>query len=326
MRFTLFTPLILQLMLALPVGAQTPVRLLFADSAVVNDTLIRLADIATIKGAPPSMLSMLAAHSIGEAAPAGYIRFVDSRELCMNRLGVQFPQLIFVNENPGRLRVRTAGVEHTIAEFSAELEEAFFSRVQWPKQQVQFSIVNSDESWMSPEGPLTVTVEGPDDSRCRGAVQLWLRVASAQGQQLRLAVRCKASVSAEVLVSARTIVRDAAIGPDDFRVELRDITRCAFEPLSSAQALAGMRARRTLVAGTLLDERMVQPIPAVRSGEPVRLRYQGGRVDVSVEALAREDGCVGENVWVENRQSNRLVRATVVARGSVAVQRGENQL
>jgi flagella basal body P-ring formation protein FlgA len=325
MRCTLFTSLLLPL-LVLSTRAQPQVRLLFADSAVVNDTLIRLGDIATIADAPPHLRATLGTHSIGEAAPAGYSRFVDSRELCLNRLAAQFPQLRFVDEHPVRMRVRTAGVHHTIAEYGAAIEEAFLSRVQWPAHQIKFSIVNSADSWISLEGPLSVTVEGPEDGRCRGAVQLWLRVVSAQGQSVRLAVRCKVSVSAEVLVAARTIARDEAIGAEDFRVELRDITRCAFEPLSSAQAVVGMRARRTLVAGTLLDERMVQRIPAVRSGEPVRLRYQGGRVDVSVEAMAREDGCVGENVWVENRQSNRLVRGTVVARGCVAVQRGDNQL
>ena len=80
-----------------------------------------------------------------------------------------------------------------------------------------------------------------------------------------------------------------------------------------------LRARRTLRAGTVLGQFDVEPMPDVNAGDPVLVELKAGNVRVTASAIAKEDGFMGETIWVQNDKTNLRLRVRVVESGRVAI-------
>ena len=94
--------------------------------------------------------------------------------------------------------------------------------------------------------------------------------------------------------------------------------------LSDAQSLAvgrecilGCSSARGLKAGHLLRMADLKETPVVLAGDSVDLRVIRGQVCVTVRAVARQDGCLGQNIPVKNELTGRLVNARVSGPGFV---------
>ena len=101
-----------------------------------------------------------------------------------------------------------------------------------------------------------------------------------------------------------------------------DLTRFAPVPFTDCNDLDGMRASRTIRAGSILHERMVLSVPVVEKGEPVSIICAKGRISIAVAGIARENGGKGERIWVENSATHKLIRVMVSEKGKVHVPQG----
>jgi flagella basal body P-ring formation protein FlgA len=98
-----------------------------------------------------------------------------------------------------------------------------------------------------------------------------------------------------------------------------DITRFAPVPLTVKGQLDNKRAARTIAPGTILHDRLFTVIPVVEKGDEVSIEYSAGRVSVAVAGIARERGGIGDRIWVENRETRRLIRVEIRDRGRVSI-------
>jgi flagella basal body P-ring formation protein FlgA len=67
---------------------------------------------------------------------------------------------------------------------------------------------------------------------------------------------------------------------------------------------------------------MVKTVPAVEKGDPVAIIVKKGRISVSVVGIAREQGEIGEKIWVQNSKTNKLIRVKIKGKGIVTVLQG----
>lgn len=132
-------------------------------------------------------------------------------------------------------------------------------------------------------------------------------------------VSARVRVWREVLVTERRLGRHEAIGDGDVRLERREIRTIADEVFGSAGVLEGMRTRRILGEGEIVQTDDVELIPLVRRGEKVMLTVTYGGITVSAMAKALDDGVRGETVRVKNERSGRRLYGVVVAEGLVRV-------
>lgn len=298
-------------------GPVVRVNLWFTPETVVNDTVVTLGDITRKIDAPAAMVEKLRSVVVGEASPAGYSRFLNTDEFCAITARSLLPGIVIVNKTPGRVRIATQSQTHSVGEYEAQIANYVFSTAAWAPSDMELTLTNGTDTWKMLKGPVTVTVSGLDDARARGPIRLKLN-ASQGGRSQVIPVQCRLDVNTAVVVASRTLIKGEMLSFDDVRLEKRTITAQSVKPYTSRTALTGMRVRRTIPEGTMLSTIMLEQSPLISRGEQVRLETTVGAVTVSILMIAREEGHLGEPIWLINEQSKRLVRAIVTGKNSAA--------
>lgn len=121
----------------------------------------------------------------------------------------------------------------------------------------------------------------------------------------------------EVPVVRAAIERGTELDDTLFEWRWTDLATVAPGLVSARAELAGQSAARDLRAGEALRAADLKPTPVVLAGDTVELRVQRGSVAVSVRALARQAGSLGQTIPVRNELTGRLVNARVAGPGLV---------
>ena len=148
------------LVLAIYASDRNTVFVHFADTSMVSDTIIRLGDIAQITGAPSAQCTSLKNIVIGDAAPAGYARFVQPEDI-VSRTIQPFVKGCAVRSNePKRVVVKTGAITLTVANFSDSINAYLSKTLVWKTGEWQAVIKNPLDSWKLLPLGYTVTVSG----------------------------------------------------------------------------------------------------------------------------------------------------------------------
>ncbi len=145
-----------------------------------------------------------------------------------------------------------------------------------------------------------------------------LRLQLQDGWQTReLPVSVVAHTYGEVAVARLPVERDRPLSDSLFEWRWTDLAGAPSGLVSSRAQLQGASATRSLGAGVTLRATDLKPTPVIRAGDLVELLVQRGSVAVSVRALARQAGCLGQTIPVRNELTGRLVNARVAGPGLV---------
>jgi flagella basal body P-ring formation protein FlgA len=162
----------------------------------------------------------------------------------------------------------------------------------------------------------------PDPGVRLGArTRVSLKALRGRGRGVRIGeAECVIRVSAPHYVAAGAIARGEAIAAT--LVERRDdwLEGLPLKPLPLD--LESARATRDLGPGDVVRSQDVVVPPPVRAGQSVRVHVRLGRVRVSVDGVAAQDGSLGEEIRIVNPSSGRALRARVVGPAAVEVQHG----
>jgi len=299
------------------------VKLSFIDSVMVNDTIIRLGDIAKIDCNDDKLASAFRAFSVGEAAPAGFSRFVNSEDLVSFNIRRSFKDVNVVAENQKRVKVASDYRSVTVGEFEDVIRVYASERLEWGTGEWSIALANPESSIKIGKGDVKAEVSGIDNPRAKGNTRLTLTLRCGT-RVYRIPVACKIFVKAPVLVSARPIQRGEELTEENTMIQMTDITNFSYAPLTTLPKAGTATALRFVPMGGILHDKALRAIPLVARGDQVRIHYIGQRVKISVLGTARDNGGNGDRVWVENLQTGKLIRATVSGKGSVVVhQEGE---
>lgn len=121
----------------------------------------------------------------------------------------------------------------------------------------------------------------------------------------------------EVAVTRVGVACDEAVTEAQFEWRWTDLAEVPAGLVSDRASLSGHSAARDLRAGEPLRVADLKSTPLIRAGDNVELRVQRGGVAVSVRALARQAGCLGQTIPVRNELTGRLVNARVAGAGLV---------
>jgi len=310
--------LVMVFALAASASSSRTVTLHFVDSTMVNDSLIRVGDIARVESADAALAAQVRAMSAGEAAPPGFNRFINSEDFVVYRLRSMLNNVNVVAGNSKRVKVVSDYQEKTVGEFDAMIRSYVEGRLGWAKGEYELTVTNPQVSWKSGKGVVDVEVTGLENPFTKGNTSLAL-IARQGSRVSRVPVLCRISVRAPVLVASGTIQRGEEFTNENSTTQVIDITNFAYTPLRQLPKAGTMTAMRTVSAGNILHDKMLRAIPIVARGDQVRINFVGERIKVSVLGVARDNGGSGDRIWVENLQTGKLIRAAVTGRGSVAV-------
>lgn len=149
-----------------------------------------------------------------------------------------------------------------------------------------------------------------------GRNQLSVRLQTSRGHQ-DIPVMVTLHSFAEVPSARMAIQREAPLNEGQFSWSWLDLAEIQGQPVTGREALAGACAGRSLAAGDRLRIHDLKAIPAIKAGDMVDLQIQRGGLMVTVRAMARQAGCLGQIIPVRNEMNGRLVNARVLGSGSV---------
>ena len=121
----------------------------------------------------------------------------------------------------------------------------------------------------------------------------------------------------EIPSARMAIQREAPLTEDQFNWIWLDLAEIQGRLVNSREALVGSCAGRSIPAGDQLRLNDLKAIPAIRAGDMVDLQIERGGLVVTVKALARQAGCLGQTIPVRNELNGRLVNARVAGPGIV---------
>ncbi|MDB5982947.1 MAG: flgA, partial [Pseudomonas sp.] len=152
-----------------------------------------------------------------------------------------------------------------------------------------------------PIGRVTVKV------RCEGTLP-WTVYVPAQVHLFR-----------QVVVVNRPIKRESIITDDDVIMTERDISQMPQGYMTSLDQAVGQKATRQMLNGQILTPLQLEQAEVVRKGDQVIITAKSGTLQVRMPGEALSNGGMGEQIRVKNLNSQRVIKARVMAPGQVEV-------
>ncbi|MET4571977.1 flagella basal body P-ring formation protein FlgA [Stenotrophomonas rhizophila] len=203
------------------------------------------------------------------------------------------------------------------AALAAHVQEALQARLlaQGSSARVSVGGLNA-QAW--PAGQVSVEIGEVAGRwpRARATVPVRLR---ADGRLVRtLSLPVTASDVRTVLVFGADYTARTALDEVQLQQAAVDMVCCGSASLAE-RPVEGYRLRADVRAGTPLTEDSIETRPAVQGMQNVQLLVQHGAIQLSAEAVALQDGRVGERIPVRPSYARETVVAVVTAPGKVQV-------
>jgi flagella basal body P-ring formation protein FlgA len=163
-------------------------------------------------------------------------------------------------------------------------------------------------------------------SACTGK---WVRLGGALTSGLLLSVWAWAGAggpgaetreSGAVWVLARSIPKGGVLSPEDVTKKTLQGASLPAGAVEDPSPLLGMRAVRSLQAGTMLRAEQFKPEPILRKGQKVEIVLEKGGLRIVAPGEALEEGGAGQRIRVLNSSSRQVVMARVENAGAVRVE------
>ncbi|MBH2079921.1 MAG: flagellar basal body P-ring formation protein FlgA [Pseudomonadales bacterium] len=157
------------------------------------------------------------------------------------------------------------------------------------------------ESPAKPLGRVTVKV------RCEGAAP-WTVFVPAQVRLFR-----------DVVTTTRPLRRLGVVEPDDVILRERDISLISQGYLTSLDQAIGQKLTRPMVADQLITLVNIEQAEVITKGDQVVITARSGTLSVRMPGEALSNGGLRDQIRVKNLNSQRVIKAQVIAPGQVEV-------
>ena len=153
-----------------------------------------------------------------------------------------------------------------------------------------------------------------------GLINLEITILREQAEVQRVPMVASVAMIRNVVVARKAINRGATVTPEHVHVESRRFTRTEGIGAANLGEVIGLRARRFVPLGELVEARDLERVPLVRRGQVVEVISRFGAVSVRTAAKVREEGGYGEMVTLQlPRQGRTQIVGRVVGPQRVEV-------
>jgi flagella basal body P-ring formation protein FlgA len=146
----------------------------------------------------------------------------------------------------------------------------------------------------------------PPKGRTVGNVTVGIRCPGPTTWQVYTSARV--SITRDVIVAASHLRRGLGMAPETVAWSQRDLGTLYRGYLEDPTELKGMRLKRAVSAGTVINPSMLEPKPLVQRGDQVTLVVNAGSMEVSAAGEVMNEAAAGQLVRVRNLSSRRVVQ------------------
>jgi flagella basal body P-ring formation protein FlgA len=199
-----------------------------------------------------------------------------------------------------------SALDSSVERVAREHVDRYAESIGWTRPQLKLKLTTGNLGGCPADAPIeTIDVRQP--SRMRFA-------AICNGEKREVVVR--ATIAAEVVVSAQDVKAGAPIDASALKLERRDVTATP-GAVANIEDVAGKTSRRALRAGQLVDRRWLNESVLVKRNAKVTIIARNAGVEVHVAAEAMQPGRRGEIISVKNSANGNVIRARVIGPDAV---------
>jgi flagella basal body P-ring formation protein FlgA len=288
------------------------------SASVVRGPEIKLGEIASVAGGDAALVERLREAEVGRAPLPGLSRSLDMHYLTARLRQLPIDPDSLVLESRGPVSVATASQRVEGSDLVALVREQLLAERGGAAESLAVQATGSVPPLILPEGRLELKLRTRPAADLRGTTSLTVEAWVESVLVRAVSVPVRIGLLGEVLVAARPIPRGAILGPEDVRIERRELST-GQEPLQTIGAALDRRATRNIAYGEAIHAGLLELPPLVRRGDMVLVSAEGRGVRAVLQAEAREDGRLGQVIRVRNLSSGREVYGRVDADRSVRV-------
>jgi len=304
-------------------GANVELR----ERAILQGSVLRLADIADLSGGSLKQLADLAATSLLTTPAPGSRLFLSGtqiRDLLQNR-GIDTGGLIFegaaiveVIRSADSPQIAAAPQEKlTLAEIETAVVEAIETYLRKQTGHSLWSIrVNLQEMGSGQRDRLgSKLLARGGRSPWKGEQEFHL---FKQAGGSKVVIHANVNRVEPAVVALRSIGKGELIRSSDVELRMQQ-GNVSPQTVSTLSQVVGMQAQRTIRADELIRENQLRAPTQVSRGETVSVIARTAGIAVRTYATAKQDGALGELVQVETLEDKQRLVARVVGRGELEV-------
>lgn len=289
-----------------------------ASRSKVSHAEVTLGDISEITGTDQHLVAKLRSLRLGAAPFPGYNRRIDVAYL-QSRVRSEGLSAPVEFAGPRSAVVETPRFEIAPERMKVEVEH-YVNRA-WSDEtgEVAVEFPRPPQAVAVPSETAELRVLPGNSSDLRGNASVLLGIFVDGRLYKKVPVSARIRTFEMVAVAGNKILRHHILTGDDITFEMRETTSLRHTPIRSADDMLGMRAKRTIGVGRVLDGSMLEVPPVIKRGDRVSAVARVRNVTVKVPAIAKEDGRVGDIISVTNVDSRRKLFARVENSEMVAV-------
>jgi flagella basal body P-ring formation protein FlgA len=179
----------------------------------------------------------------------------------------------------------------------------------------QFEFISVPSKLKVPKSPHTLTLKKSKGFERKGRQKLELVIKGEKNLKRVISLGIFIRLFDSVWVAERRITRGSPINSQHIRKAYRDITRLAGVPVRRISELQNRLARQTITEGRVLTSRLIKLEPIVRQGESVNVVSRRNGILLTLQGIARQDGCLGQIIRVKSLLNHQVVKARVLENG-----------
>jgi len=157
----------------------------------------------------------------------------------------------------------------------------------------------------------------PPGGRVMGNTTVGIRCGDDGGWNIYISARV--DVFGPVLIARQPLARGTAVQDNDLELVERNLANLPYGYYTDSQPIAGMLAKRTIAAATIITPQMLQAPKLVKRGQRVTVIAESGALSIRSVGKALGDGKSGDTIRVKAEGSQRVVDGVVISRGVIKV-------
>jgi flagella basal body P-ring formation protein FlgA len=317
-------PFIIFLSLVGQICAQeSPLAISLSERSAVVGPEVTLGDVAEITGTNEAMIERVRRLVISRAAPAGdsiaitqgYIKVVLRRE------GFSLDDFTFGGVDT--TEVKTQSQDFSPGDLLPDIKTFVLKEINEPAEDIEVKLDGANKKMFLPAGRITANFRPSFSGKYDGPILLTAEL-EVDGHLIRvLPLHLTVDIYHPAVVTTKRVEKGEKFTDQNvalLREPSSKVLRGCFRQLSY---VLGRTASMPLIPETVVRVDEIFDPPVVLRGKTVQAIVRFGNVELSVDAMAVEDGKAGDVIRVENSDSHKILRAKVLDEKTVLVQNDE---
>jgi flagella basal body P-ring formation protein FlgA len=292
----------------------------FKARATVQKETICLSDIATVRGAPRSIVDKIGRLRIGESPEVGEVRILSREEIVSQVQKANLSSYISSKSIPEEIEVTREGRLVEKEEMVQVLEENLRNLLPDPRKTLAIQEVQGFEAFILPPGPYTSEVILPESAHRGGPMTVTVSFFQEGRLVQKLRVRVRVEIQGFVVAARTGLRRHQEIGENDVDLIKKNLSLLPPDVVTDLKNAVGKRLTLSVNGQEVLRSSMVEIPPLVKKGDRVILVIDHSYFKITTFGEVKEDGRRGEWIKLVNISSKKEVHGRVVDAHTVQVE------